>query len=49
MVLEEMNTADVGERLRVAREAAGITQADAAASVEVARTTLDSSASPRFW
>lgn len=40
MALEELNSVDVGERLRVAREAAGVTQADAAASIDVARTTL---------
>lgn len=38
--LEQIAPADVGERLRVARETAGITQADAAASIDVARTTL---------
>jgi Zn-dependent peptidase ImmA (M78 family)/plasmid maintenance system antidote protein VapI len=31
---------EVGERLRLARENAGITQADAAAEIDVARTTL---------
>ena len=31
---------DVGERLRIAREVVGITQADAAAGIDVARTTL---------
>jgi len=40
MTLEEMNSPEIGERLRIAREAAGITQADAAAGIEVARTTL---------
>ncbi len=40
MSLEALNSVDVGERLRTAREAAGITQADAAASIDVARTTL---------
>lgn len=40
MAIVEPNSIDVGERLRVAREASGITQADAAASIEVARTTL---------
>ncbi len=40
MALEELNSQDVGERLRIAREEAGITQADAAAGIEVARTTL---------
>src|ERR1017187_1122244 len=38
--LEEMSPADVGERLRIAREGAGISQANAAASIDVARTTL---------
>ena len=40
MVLEGLNSHDVGERLRIARAAAGITQADAAAGIDVARTTL---------
>ena len=40
MALEELNSQDVGERLRIAREEAGITQADAAAGIDVARTTL---------
>lgn len=38
--LEELNSHDIGERLRIARETAGITQADAAAGIDVARTTL---------
>jgi Zn-dependent peptidase ImmA (M78 family)/DNA-binding XRE family transcriptional regulator len=38
--LDDMAPAEVGERLRIARESAGITQADAASSIEVARTTL---------
>jgi len=38
--LDQIALADVGERLRIARESAGITQADAAASIDVARTTL---------
>jgi Zn-dependent peptidase ImmA (M78 family)/DNA-binding XRE family transcriptional regulator len=38
--LEQTTPADVGERLRIAREGAGINQANAAASIEVARTTL---------
>ncbi len=38
--LEQIAPADLGERLRIAREAAGITQADAALAIEVARTTL---------
>ena len=40
MSLDETSSIDVGERLRVARETAGITQADAAANIDVARTTL---------
>ena len=40
MVLEGLKSHDVGERLRIARAAAGITQADAAAGIDVARTTL---------
>jgi Zn-dependent peptidase ImmA (M78 family) len=40
MHLENITPADVGERLRIAREAAGISQANAAAAIEVARTTL---------
>jgi Zn-dependent peptidase ImmA (M78 family)/DNA-binding XRE family transcriptional regulator len=39
-LLEEINPVDVGERLRIAREGAGINQAHAAASIDVARTTL---------
>jgi Zn-dependent peptidase ImmA (M78 family)/DNA-binding XRE family transcriptional regulator len=38
--LEQVPSAEVGERLRIAREAAGIKQADAASAIEVARTTL---------
>jgi Zn-dependent peptidase ImmA (M78 family)/DNA-binding XRE family transcriptional regulator len=38
--LDDIAPADVGERLRIAREAFKITQADAAAAIEVARTTL---------
>lgn len=38
--LEEVSPAEVGERLRIARESAGISQANAAASIDVARTTL---------
>ena len=37
---EEANVVDVGRRLRISREAAGMTQAHAAANVKVARTTL---------
>src|SRR4051794_32482902 len=38
--LEHIAPADLGERLRLAREAAGITQADAAGVIDVGRTTL---------
>jgi len=37
---EEIDAVEVGERLRIAREAANITQADAANAIGVARTTL---------
>lgn len=40
MALEDMPAAVVGDRLRLAREAAGVTQSDAADSIGVARTTL---------
>ena len=40
MSIDELNSVEVGERLRVAREAAGITQAAAATDINVARTTL---------
>ena len=40
MALGDLNSVDVGERLRSARETAGITQAYAAESIDVARTTL---------
>ena len=40
MVLEELSTHDVGERLRIAREVADVTQANAAIAIGVARTTL---------
>ncbi len=40
MALEELTTQDVGNRLRIAREEVGITQADAAAGIDIARTTL---------
>ncbi len=40
MWLDELSFHDVGERLRLARETAGITQADAATGINVARTTL---------
>lgn len=39
-LLEEMSPKDIGERLRIAREAANLTQADAANSIKIARTTL---------
>jgi Zn-dependent peptidase ImmA (M78 family)/DNA-binding XRE family transcriptional regulator len=38
--LEEMSPEDVGERLRIARETAKLKQADAAAALDIARTTL---------
>lgn len=38
--LEDMNPKEVGERLRVARDAAKLTQAQAAETIGVARTTL---------
>ena len=40
MHFQDMTPADVGERLRIAREAAGISQANAAAAIDIARTTL---------
>ena len=40
MWLDELSFHDIGERLRLARETAGITQADAATSINIARTTL---------
>ena len=40
MALEELHSQYVGERLRIARDTAGITQADAATGINVARTTL---------
>ena len=40
MSIEGLESVDVGERLRLAREAAGITQVDAAAEIQVGRTTL---------
>ena len=40
MVVEDLNSHDVGERLRIARGTASITQADAASGIGVARTTL---------
>ncbi|HEY2391583.1 MAG TPA: ImmA/IrrE family metallo-endopeptidase [Candidatus Angelobacter sp.] len=38
--LEQISPANLGERLRLAREAAGVTQADAATAIDVARTTI---------
>ena len=40
MALDSIDAVDVGARLRGAREAAGLTQTDAAADLHVARTTL---------
>ena len=40
MSQEERDSVDVGRRLRIARETAGMTQSDAAANIDVARTTL---------
>ena len=40
MTLDGISQAEVGERLRIAREAVAKTQADAAAEIDVARTTL---------
>ena len=40
MSQEEIDSVDVGRRLRIARETAGMTQADAATTINVARTTL---------
>ena len=39
-VLEQMSPKSVGERLRIARENAKLTQGDAAKAIDVARTTL---------
>ena len=36
----QLNSADIGARLRLAREAAGITQANAAPTIDASRTTL---------
>lgn len=38
--LEQMTAKDIGERLRIARENASLTQADAAGRIDIARTTL---------
>ena len=40
MSLDQINSLEVGERLRRAREAAGMSQANAAAAIDIARTTL---------
>ena len=40
MSQEEIDSVDVGRRLRIVRETAGLTQSDAAATINVARTTL---------
>ena len=40
MAPEELSSRDVGERLRVARDDAGLTQAEVATKIEIARTTL---------
>jgi Zn-dependent peptidase ImmA (M78 family)/DNA-binding XRE family transcriptional regulator len=39
-ILESQNPQEIGERLRLARESANITQKDAAEKLEIARTTL---------
>ncbi len=38
--LDELDPMEVGERLRIARESAGVNQANAAAAIDIARTTL---------
>jgi Zn-dependent peptidase ImmA (M78 family)/DNA-binding XRE family transcriptional regulator len=38
--LDELDPTEVGERLRIARESAGVNQANAAAAIDIARTTL---------
>lgn len=40
MSRNRLNTTDVGRRLRIARESAGVTQAQAATAIAVARTTV---------
>ena len=40
MTQEEIDSIEVGRRLRIARETAGMTQSDAAANINVAHTTL---------
>ena len=39
-VIESLPDSEIGERLRIAREAAGLTQAAAAEKIDVARTTI---------
>src|SRR5208282_6540435 len=39
-VLDQVSAEEVGERLRIAREKANLTQEDAAGIIDVARTTL---------
>src|SRR5579859_5884981 len=38
--LDQIDAVEVGERLRIARDTAGINQATAAATIKIARTTL---------
>jgi len=38
--LDELDPMEVGERLRIARESVGVNQANAAAAIDIARTTL---------
>ena len=40
MSLSQLSSIEIGERLRLAREVTGLTQANAAAMVDIARTTL---------
>ena len=40
MSVEEVNAAEIGERLRIEREANDLTQAAAASAIDIARTTL---------
>lgn len=40
MSFDEINAIDLGERLRIQREVAGLTQADVAEAINIARTTL---------
>lgn len=40
MALEELSSRDVGERLRMARDDSSLTQAEVAAKIDIARTTL---------